>query len=114
MSKKKVPVKVFIDNLEQLTTDDIIKSSQFKDALKKQTPIRIKDALDNKESSATLFEIGNSNEFIVIPKRNFSSALESCLNWYIEEENYVECNNIKKLISECNKTKTSNNGATTE
>ncbi len=91
-------VRAAFESIPLLTKEDISKSEILKNLLKQQTPIAIQDALEGNKIYASLFEINATNCFIEIHKKHWSQALETCLVWYVEEENYEMCNQIKNLI----------------
>lgn len=98
MSKRNQPIRAIFDNLSSLTSEDILSSDIFKQLVKSETPAAIERAMQEKKAYATLFEINNTASYIDIPKRNWQSALESCLQWYIEDEDFDKCIHIKDLI----------------
>jgi hypothetical protein len=98
MSQKKI-IKAIFDNINTLTAQDIEKSAAFKKLLKDKIPECIEEAFKNNKIVATIFEINYTNVYIDLPKRSWIPALEKCLMWYVEEEDYTACTNIKKLIN---------------
>jgi hypothetical protein len=92
------PVRAIFDQLDRLTKDDITKSDILKDLVKKHVPLAIEEAMIDKKIYASLFEINDSGQYVEIHKNHWIQALESCLVWYVEDENYEMCNHIKNLI----------------
>jgi hypothetical protein len=95
---KKPPVRAIFDNLSSLTTDHIITSEQFKKLLQRETHVAIERAMQDKKVYATLFEINTTGTYVEIHKRQWPDALEACLLWYVEEEDYTTCTHIRELI----------------
>jgi hypothetical protein len=105
---KKRRLRAIIDNLQQVTSLDLQNSEQFNALLMKETPEAIADAIKNKLTYATIFEINNTNHYVEIHKRDWQTALEVCLDHYSSEdqEDYEKCVDIKKLIEQINSKKT--------
>jgi hypothetical protein len=93
-------VRAIFDNAEQLTLEQLEDSDILKVLLKVEVPKAIEDAMINKKTFASIFEINSSNNFIEIHKNYWADALSTCLHWYINdgEEDYEKCSNITKLI----------------
>ena len=102
MAKRKT-VRALFDNIESLTSEDIAKSTQLKDLLKMQVPISVYEAHTAKKQFATIFEINSSDSYLEIPKKDWIPALETCIMWYLESEEYEKCTKIKSIIAEINK-----------
>lgn len=94
----KRPIRALFDNPELLKSEDVAKSEILKDLLKSHVPLAIENAIIKKKIYASIFEINDSNQFIEIHKNNWVQALETCLVWYVEDEDYEMCNHIKNLI----------------
>lgn len=92
------PVRALFDNLDELTPDQISKSDILKELIKKHAPLAIEDAIVDKKIYASLFEINDSGQYIEVHKNQWVQALETCLLWYVEDENYEMCTHIKNLI----------------
>lgn len=92
------PVRALFDNLDLLTPDQISKSDILRNLVKKHVPLAVEEAIVDKKIYASLFEINDSGQHIEIHKNNWVQALETCLVWYVEDEDYEMCNHIKNLI----------------
>jgi hypothetical protein len=92
------PVRALFDNLDQLTPEQISKSDILKELVKKHVPLAVEEAIVDKKIYASLFEINDSGQHVEIHKNNWVQALETCLVWYVEDENYEMCTHIKNLI----------------
>lgn len=92
------PVRALFDNLDSLTSEHIAKSDILKELIKKHAPLAIEEAIVDKKIYASLFEINDSGQYVEIHKNQWIQALETCLLWYVEDENYEMCTHIKNLI----------------
>ena len=92
------PVRALFDNLDQLTSEQISKSDILKQLVKKHVPLAIEEAAVDKKIYASLFEINDSGQYVEVHKNNWIQALETCLVWYVEDEDYEMCTHIKNLI----------------
>lgn len=92
------PVRALFDNLDELTPDQISKSDILKELIKKHAPLAIEEAIVDKKIYASLFEINDSGQYIEVHKNQWVQALETCLLWYVEDENYEMCTHIKNLV----------------
>jgi hypothetical protein len=81
-------VRALFDNPEHITAADVSQSEILKSLLKIHVPNSIEYAIINKKIYACVFEINETNEYLEIHKNHWIQALETCLLWYIEEENY--------------------------
>ena len=91
-------VRALFDNVHNLPVENIAQSQVLKDLLKKHIPLSIENAIVANKVYATVFEINDSANYIEIHKNNWIQALETCLVWYVEEEDYEMCTHIKNLI----------------
>lgn len=94
----KRPIRALFENPQDLRAEDVAKSEILKDLLKNHVPLAIENAIVKKKIYASVFEINDSKQFIEIHKNNWVQALETCLVWYVEDEDYEMCNHIKNLI----------------
>ena len=91
-------IRAIFNNIDLIQAEDISKSKELKDLIKYQLPEVINDALSHNKIYASLFEINDSNCYIDIHKNYWVQSLETCLLWYVEDENYEMCTRIKDLI----------------
>ena len=91
-------VRALFENAEELRAEDVAQSEILKTLLKTQVPIAIEDAIVAKKIYASIFEINDTKNYIEIHKNHWVNALETCLIWYVEDENYEMCTHIKNLI----------------
>lgn len=94
----KRPIRALFENPQDLRAEDVAQSEILKDLLKNHVPLAIENAIVKKKIYASVFEINDSKQFIEIHKNNWVQALETCLVWYVEDEDYEMCNHIKNLI----------------
>lgn len=116
MAKRKT-IRAIFEDVENLSIEHITKSQALKDLLKVQVPITILEAHDSKKQSATIFEINSTDHYIEIPKKDWVQALETCIIWYLETEEYEKCSKLRDTIEDIQKKpvkkiniKTDNNG----
>jgi hypothetical protein len=95
-------VRAIFDNPEELTPAEVSSSDILKDLLKDLIVPSIRYSLKNNKVYARIFEINDSTYFIDIHKNHWVSALDTCLIWYIEDENFEMCTDIKNLINDIN------------
>lgn len=93
-------VRAVFDNPYDLTPEQVADSQELKKLIKSQAPEVIRLAFDHGKKFATIFEINDSSFYVELPKKSWVQALETCLLWYVEEENYEMCTKIKDLVKE--------------
>ena len=81
------------EDLAELSTND-----KFIKFVLKESYLSILTALKNKENKSELFNIFNMSAIIEINKSQFKTVLNKVIQMLIEEEEYENCNKIKKLI----------------
>lgn len=95
-------VRAIFDNPHDLTPESVTNSSELRSLIKSEILGSIKLALDANKTYASIFEINDSSHYIDIHKKHWVQALETCLLWYVEDENYEKCKEIKELINRIN------------
>jgi hypothetical protein len=70
----------------------------FSNAVYIETIESIKEAIKTKSKTAILFKLDTSEYQVVINKDQWKQALQSCLDVYIDREQYEICSKIKILI----------------
>jgi hypothetical protein len=78
--------------------DSLCENIVFTKAVFKETVEGIKDAINNKKKTAILFNLDESNYYIEIDKSQWKQALQTCMDLLVEQEDYLACSSIKKLI----------------
>jgi hypothetical protein len=96
--KKYRPARAIFENVSALAAKDIEASNILKGLLKVEVPKAIEYAIENKKTFASIFEINDSNSYIELHKNQWIFALETCILFYVEEEDYEACNKMTKLI----------------
>ena len=97
------PPRAVFENIHALKAHDIQSSDILKTLIKNEVPKSIEYALENRKTFASIFEINDSNCFIELHKNQWVQALETCIIFYIEDEDYESCNKITKLIDRVKK-----------
>jgi hypothetical protein len=100
MAQKNPPIKAMFGDIQLLTAERIIPTPAFKDLLKDHVFPCIKAAFKSNKMFATIFEINSSGNFIDIQKKDWVKALNVCMSWYVEDEQYAICTEISGLIKE--------------
>jgi len=95
---KRKTVRALFEQPETLRAQDIAGSEILKQLLKVHIPNSIEDAIVNNKVYAPIFEINDTDHYVEIHKNHWVQALETCLLWYIDDENYEMCNHIKNII----------------
>ena len=99
-STRKVPSMVIsVHGGGEANIDSLCNNEVFSKAVFKETYLGIKDAIDNKKKTAILFELEKSDYYIEIEKSDWKQALESCIDKFIETEQYEKCSEVKDLIN---------------
>lgn len=91
-------VRAVFQDPEDLRAEDVAKSEVLRNLLKIHVPKAIEEAIVKKKIYAPLFEINETGHYVEIHKNHWVGALETCLVWYVDEEDYEMCNHIKNLI----------------
>jgi transcription antitermination factor NusA-like protein len=98
MSKR--PVRALFGDTKNLTAEDISQSEILKTLLKVEVPKSISQAVKEKKLYAPIFEINSSAHYIEIHRRDWIAALETCVVFHVENEDYERCTEINALIKE--------------
>lgn len=86
------------DRPKDLILEDVSGSKELKKLLKQRVPAAINYAHTENKLYAPLFEINDTNCYIELHKKQWIQALETCMLWYIEDEDYETCLKIKDII----------------
>jgi hypothetical protein len=103
---KRRPFRVNFENLHNIKSDDLVNSEVLVDVLKKEVPKAVNKAIKERKMYATVFEINSFGVFVELHKKDWISALTSCLDLYIKQENYEACVEINKTIESLSKKQT--------
>lgn len=93
-------VRAVFDNPQDLSPEKVSESKDLKNLIKSQLPECIRLAFEANKQYASLFEINDSAYYVEIHKKNWVQALETCLLWYVEDEDYETCTKIKDLVKQ--------------
>lgn len=96
-------VRAVFDNPQELSPEQVADSKELKKLIKSQAPEAIRLAYEHNKKFATIFEINDSNCYVELPKKSWVNALETCLLWYVEDEDYEMCTKIKDMIKDIQK-----------
>lgn len=102
MNKRQIP-KAFFEPLENIQASDLLESESLLNLIKRETSIAIEEAFHNKKTFATLFEINGMDLYLDIPKQYWVPALEQCIHFMIQEEDFEKCIPLRNLIEEIKK-----------
>jgi hypothetical protein len=95
-STRRVPTVRVAGNMNY-NHEHLLNSKEFVGSVYYETISGIEEALNCNRKTATLFSIEDSENYIEIEKEQWLDALESCIDYYSETEEYELCNEIQKL-----------------
>jgi hypothetical protein len=101
--KQHVPLNIELVIYEQEQINSLKESVEFKTFIFKHVLISIKDAIKNKLNEAKILNVVNFNYTLIINKTQFKDILNTILKFYEEQEEYLECKEITKLIKKYEK-----------
>ena len=102
MSKR--PFRVNFENMSNMTTEDLLESEVLLKVIKTEVPKAINKAIKERKSYATVFEINSFGVFVEIHKKDWISALNSCIALHAKDEEYEACVDINKTLQLLSKT----------
>ena len=98
-SNRQVPsMLITVKGEGQADIDALCENETFVKAVFTETIAGIKDAISNKNKTATLFQIAKSEYYLELDKSQWKQALQTCIDRLIEDEKYEECSKIKVLM----------------
>ena len=98
-SNRQIPsMVVTIKGEGQEDIDALCENEVFVNAVFVETIAGIKDAINTKSKTATLFQIAKSEYYLELEKSQWKQALQTCIDRLIDEEKYEECSKIKVLM----------------
>ena len=104
VSSRKVPI-LNIYPIEGATSESISESSQLMTFLYTETPKAIQEAIRTRKQVATLFQISNQDAFVEIQKEDWCSALDKCIAYQSEKEQYELCTELQDIKAKISKSK---------
>jgi hypothetical protein len=101
--KQYVPpnIELVIQEQEQITL--LKESVEFKTFIFEQVLTAIKDAIKNKLNEAKVLNVINFNYSLTITKFQFKDVLNNILKFNEQQEEYLKCKDITKLIKKYEK-----------
>jgi len=96
--EKRRKVRATILGIDSVEEEDLKKSLILKDLVIKETPEAVEEAISSRSNFATIFEVNDSGNYVEIHKRDWIPALQACLMYCVQKENYEACTKINKLI----------------
>lgn len=101
----KRPFRVNFENLSEMKSEDLVGSEVLVKVLKTEVPKAINKAIEEKKLYAVVFEINTSGVYVEIHKKDWVSAINSCIDLYTKEEEYEKCGELTKTLHLLTKTK---------
>lgn len=101
----KRPFRVNFENLSDMKSEDLVGSEVLVKVLKVEVPKAINKAIKEKKLYAVVFEINTSGVYVEIHKKDWISAINSCIDLYTKEEEYEKCGELAKTLQLLTKTK---------
>lgn len=95
---KKRPFRVNFENIDDMRSEDLVESEVLVKVLKNEVPKAITKAIKEKKTYATVFEINSFGVFVEIHKKDWISALNSCIELHAKAEEYEACGELTKTI----------------
>ena len=98
-SNRQVPsMMVTVKGEGQADIEALCGNEVFIEAVFTETIAGIKDAINTKNKTATLFQLEKSDYYLELDKSQWKQALQTCIDRHIEIEQYEECSKIKLLM----------------
>jgi hypothetical protein len=98
IKKRKIPIFKVVSNPGD--SYDVLKTHpQVKNIVINELVIAIEEGIKKKKNSVTLFEIGGSDFVLELDKLNWTKSLQYVLEYFVEQEDYVNCIKIRDLIN---------------
>jgi hypothetical protein len=102
MKKIDIPIflEVYFDEEEDIKDEfyETLQSSEFQTIIKTEVLERISEAISLGRSELVLFRLGYYNLDLAVEKKDYKKLLNTILNIYEQEEDYLKCIEIKTLI----------------
>lgn len=92
-------VRAVFDDPHGLSPEKVADSKDLKALVKSHAPEAVRLAFEHGKKFATLFEINDSTYYVELPRKSWVQALETCMLWYVEDEDYEACKRLKDLIN---------------
>ena len=72
---------------------------EIREIVIEETIVAIKEGINKKKKSISLFEIADSDYYVELEKDKWKLSLENAINYYVEKEDYNKCIECRDLIS---------------
>lgn len=96
--KRKVPV--FKVNIKPGASFRLLTEiPEIREIVIEETIVAIKEGINKKKKSISLFEIADSDYYIELEKDKWKLSLENAIDYYVEKEDYNKCIECRDLIS---------------
>jgi len=96
-SRRKIPTfKVSV--MPDADYSQILHIPEVKEAVMGEVVIAIKEGVNSKKKSISLFSLANSEYYIELEKQQWGASLQQALNYYESEENYTKCIECRELL----------------
>ena len=96
--RRKIPIfKVYVE--QGADYSQITEMPEIQKAVIEETVYAIKDGIEKKKSSISLFEIADSDYYIELNKDKWKSTLEKSIEYYVAKEEYDKCAEARDLIN---------------
>jgi len=99
--RRKIP-KFKLSIVPNMDYSQIISIPGVKELIMDELLKAIKDGVNNKRKSISLFSLANTDYYIELEKNQWSLSLQKALDHYVELEDYnkcIECRDLIKQIS---------------
>ena len=98
-SNRQIPsMVVTVKGEGQTDIDALCENETFIKTVFVETVAGIKEAINNKSKTATLFQLAKSEYYLELDRSQWKQALQTCIDRLVETEQYEECSKIKVLM----------------
>ena len=94
----KIP-NLVITPLNGVSVEELMDYQPILDLVRLETPKGIERAIKANKQDATILEVNNSGYYIEIPYKFWRNALNACMEYYTDEEDFEKCIEIKETLS---------------
>ena len=99
MSKSKRKIPTFrVSVMPDADYSQILHIPEVKEAVMNEVVIAIKEGVNTKKKSISLFSLANSEYYIELEKPQWGTSLQQALSFYESEENYIKCIECRELL----------------
>jgi hypothetical protein len=96
--KRKVPI--FRINIKPgASFRPLTEIPEIREIVIEETIVAIKEGINKKKKSISLFEIADSDYYVELEKDKWKLSLENAIEYYVEKEDYNKCIECRDLIS---------------